>query len=163
MEVWIADREPAVHPTAYPSIASQAKVTTSGSTMAENGVRDPKLVADQEEPTSSSDASSFYDWLPKRGSQEWIQYDFTKPTAVSSVDVYWFQQEGNRPIKVPANWRLLYRDGATWKPVETPDPYGTATGRYNHVTIRAVTTNGLRLELQLQPEKSAGISEWKVN
>jgi DUF1680 family protein len=163
MEVWIANRESAVHPTPYPSIASQAKVSTSGSTMAENGVRDPKLVADQEEPTSSSDATSFYDWLPKRGTQEWIQYDFTKPTAVSSVDVYWFQEPGNRPIKVPASWRLLYRDGSAWKPVETPGSYGTALDRYNHVTFRAVTTSGLRLELQLQPDKSAGISEWKVN
>ena len=54
MEVWIAERESAVHPTPYPSIASQAKVTSSGPTMAENGVREPKLVADQEEPTSSA-------------------------------------------------------------------------------------------------------------
>jgi uncharacterized protein len=163
MEVWIANRESAVHPTPYPSIASQATVTTSGSTMAENGVRDPKLVADQEEPSSSSDATSFYDWLPKRGTQEWIQYDFAKPAAVSSVDVYWFQEAGNRPIKVPANWRLLYKDGSAWKSVETSDSYGTAADRYNHVSIRPVTTTGLRLELQLQPDKSAGISEWKVN
>jgi DUF1680 family protein len=163
MEVWLADRESAVHPTPNPSIASQAKVTTSGSTMAENGVRDPKLVADQEEPTSSTDATSFYDWLPKRGSQEWIQYDFTKPTAVSSVDVYWFQESGNRQIKLPASWRLLYKNGSEWKPVETSDSYGTAADRYNHVTIRPVSTSGLRLELQLQPNKSAGISEWKVN
>jgi hypothetical protein len=163
MEVWIANRDSAVSPTPYPSIASQAKVTTSGSTMAENGVRDPKLVADQEEPASSSDESSFYDWLPKRGTSEWIQYDFAKPTTVSSVDVYWFQQAGDRTIKVPASWRLLYQDGATWKPVETTDPFGTAVDRYNRVTIRPVRTSGLRLELQLQPDKSAGIAEWKVN
>jgi len=163
MEVWIADKDSAVHPSPYPSIASQATVTTSGSTMAENGVRDPKLVADQEEPTSSSDATSFYDWLPRRGTDEWIQYEFAKPTAVSSVDVYWFEQAGNRPIKVPANWRLLYKDGSGWKPAETPDTYGTAADRYNHVAIRPVTTTGLRLELRLQPDRSAGISEWKVN
>jgi DUF1680 family protein len=163
MEVWIADREAAVHPTAYPSIASRAKVTTSGSTMAENGVREPKLVADQEEPASSSDTSSFYDWLPKRGTEEWIQYEFPSPAKVSSVDVYWFEQPGNRAIKVPASWRLLYRQGADWKPVETSDSYGTALDRYNHVAIRPVTTDALRLVVQLQPDKSAGISEWKVN
>jgi hypothetical protein len=82
---------------------------------------------------------------------------------VSSADVYWFQQTGNQPIKLPANWRLLYKDGSAWKTVETSDAYGTAPDRYNHVAIRTVTTSGLRLELQLQPEKSAGISEWKVN
>jgi hypothetical protein len=163
MEVWIADRESAVHPTPYPSIASQAKVTTSGATMAENGVREPRLVADQEEPASSSDASSFYDWLPKRGTEEWIQYDFAKPTKVSSVDVYWFHEGGDRPIQLPAGWRLFYRDGDAWKPTEASDPYGTAPDRYNHVAIRPVTTSSLRLVVQLRPEKSAGISEWKVN
>jgi hypothetical protein len=163
MEVWIANREPGVHPTPYPSVASQAKVSSSGATMAENGVRDPKLVADQEEPSSSNDATSFYDWLPKRGTQEWIQYDFAKPTKVSSVDVYWFQEAGNRQIKLPSNWRLLYKDGSAWKPAEASGSYGTAPDRWNHVAIRQVTTTGLRLELQLQPDKSAGISEWKVN
>jgi hypothetical protein len=163
MEVWIATRESAVHATPYPSIASEAKVTTSGPTMAENGVRDPKLVADQEEPISSTDSNSFYDWLPKRGSQEWIQYDFVKPTLVSSVDVYWFREAGNRSIQLPANWRLLCKDGSSWKPVATSDSFGTAPDRYNHVAIRPVTTNGLRLEVTLQPDKSAGISEWRVN
>jgi hypothetical protein len=163
MEVWIADREPGVHPTPFPSLASQSKVTASGPTMAENGVRDPKLAADQEEPASSADANSFYDWLPKRGTREWIQYDFPKPANVSSVDVYWFQEGGNRPIELPASWRLLYKVGGEWKPVETSDTYGTAPDRYNHVAIKPVTTSGLRLEVQLRSGKSAGISEWKVN
>jgi len=58
MEVWIANRESAVHATPFPSLASKSKISTSGPTMAENGVRDPALVADQEEPTSSKDAAS---------------------------------------------------------------------------------------------------------
>jgi uncharacterized protein len=163
MEVWIAARESVVHPTPYPSLASQSKVTTSGPTMAENGVKDPRLVADQEEPASSEDTSSFYDWLPKRGTREWIQYDFAKPAKVSSVEVYWFRETGDATIQLPASWRLLYREGADWRPVETSDPYATFPDRYNHVTIKPVTTRSLRLEVQLQPDKSAGISEWKVN
>jgi hypothetical protein len=163
MEVWIAGQEPAVHPTPYPSLASESKVTTSGETMAENGVKDPKLAADQEEPASSSDAGSFYDWLPKRGTREWIQYDFARPAKISSVDVYWFQEAGNGIIQTPASWRLLYKDGADWKPVETSGSYETLPDRYNHIVIKSVTTRGLRLEVQLKPDKSAGISEWKVN
>jgi DUF1680 family protein len=163
MAVWIAEQESAVHPTPYPSLASESKVTTSGETMAENGVRDPKLVADQEEPASSNDASSFYDWLPKRGSREWIQYDFPKTTTVSSVDVYWFRETGSGQIQLPAGWRLLYRDGAEWKAVETSGNYGTAPDRYNRVAFKPVATGGLRLEVQLAPNKSAAISEWKVN
>ena len=162
MEVWIAERESAVHPTPYPSIASQAKVTSSGPTMAENGVREPKLVADQEEPTSSGDTSSFYDWLPKRGTEEWIQYDFSNPTKVSSVDVYWFQQGGNEPIKMPASWRLLYKQGGEWKPVENTCPYGVEKGAYNQVAFKPVTTTAMRLEVRIQENISTGVNKWHV-
>jgi DUF1680 family protein len=163
MEVWIADEQSAVHPAPYPSLASKSKVTTSGPTMAENGVRDPKLVADQEGPSSSTDASSFYSWLPKRGTQEWIQYDFPSEAKVSSVDVYWFQEPGHGQINQPASWQLFYKDGQGWKAVETSDSFGTAPDRYNHVGFKPVSTTALRLQVQLQPDQSAGISEWKVN
>jgi hypothetical protein len=162
MEVWIANQQSAVHPTPYPSLASKSKVTSSGPSMAENGVRDPKLVADQEEPASSHDSSSFYDWMPKRGTQEWIQYDFPAATKISSTDVYWFQESGRGPIKLPTSWRVLYRDGDVWKPVETSDSYGVAPDRYNHVSFTPVATESLRLEVQLQADQSAAISEWKV-
>jgi hypothetical protein len=163
MEVWIADDEATVHPVPYPSLASKSRVTTSGPTMAENGVRDPKLVADQEDPSSSQDATSFYSWLPKRGTREWLQYDFPGTTTVSSVDVYWFDEPDRGPIQLPAGWRVLYKAGSEWKPVEMSEPYGTTPDRYNHVSFRPVKTDSLRLEVTLQPEKSAGISEWKVN
>jgi uncharacterized protein len=163
MEVWIADREQAVHPTPYPSLASMSSVLTSGPTMADNGVRDPKMAADQEDPASSADETSYYSWAPKRGTPEWIEYDFPKPAQVSSVDVYWFRQPNNRPIQLPANWRLLYKDGANWKPVNATDGYGVVPDRYNRVNFKPVTTTALRLEVQAQPDKSAAISEWKVN
>jgi uncharacterized protein len=63
---------------------------------------------------------------------------------------------------VPTSWRLLYKDGEEWKPVDTAVPYGVEKDRYNAVTFTPVTTNGLRLEVVLQPEWSAGIQEWKV-
>jgi hypothetical protein len=163
MEVWIAEQQTSVHPIPTPTIASEAKATASGPAMAENGVKDPKLVADLEEPASSDDASSFYDWLPKRGSAEWIEYDFAKPTKVSSVDVYWFRERGDGQIQFPASWKLLYRDGSAWKPVGTSEAFGINADRYNHVAIQPVTTTGLRIEVQMKPNKSAAISEWKVN
>ncbi len=162
MEVWIADQPSAVRPTPCPSLASRSKVSSSGPTMAENGVRDPKLVADQEEPTSSTDSGSFYDWLPKRGTREWVQYDFPNASDVSSVDVYWFQEAGTGPIELPASWRLLYRDGDEWKPVQASGEYGIQPDKYNHLAFTPVNTQSLRLEVQLQPDHSAAISEWKV-
>lgn len=162
MEVWIADEQSTIHPTPSPTIATKSKVTSSGPTMAENGIRDPKLVADGEDPASSEDQTSYYDWLPRRGTQEWIQYDFEKPAKVSSVEVYWYQEPGKGAVKVPASWRILYRDGEQWKPVETQGQYGAAINQFNKVPFKSINTSALRLEMQLQPNASAGIEEWRV-
>jgi hypothetical protein len=162
MEVWIAASQAAAHPTPYPTLATKSKVTSSGPTMAENGVRDPRLVADQEEPTSSTDTSSFYDWLPKKGSSEWIQYDFPQTSTVRSSDVYWFAEANGRQIKLPKDWKLLYRDGSEWKPVQSQGNYTVNKDQYNHLEFKPVQTNSLRLVLELQPNASAGIQEWRV-
>jgi hypothetical protein len=161
MEVWIAEVESAVHPAPYPTLASRSKVTASGTNVVENGIKEPKLTADGEQPSSSTDATSYYDWLPQRGTKEWIAYEFDKPATVSRADVYWFQPERGE-IKVPASWSLFYRDGETWKPVEAQGSYGVALDRFNTVSFKPVTTTALRLEMQLQPGRSAAISEWKV-
>jgi hypothetical protein len=119
-------------------------------------------VADQEEPTSSTDTSSFYDWLPKKGSSEWIQYDFPQKTTLHSTDVYWFAEASGRQIKLPKDWKLLYRDGDEWKPVEVQGRYPVRQDQYNHVDFKPVQTGSLRLVLNLQADASAGIQEWRV-
>ena len=162
MEVWIASNENAVHPVPYPTLATDAKVTTSGKDVVSNGVKEPRLVRDGELPASSQDASSYYDWQPKKGTKEWIQYDFGKAASVSNAGVYWYQPEkGN--IKVPASWVLLYKEGSEWKRVQPKGDYGVAIDRYNKVAFTPVTTTALRLEMQLQPGDSAAISEWQVH
>jgi uncharacterized protein len=65
-------------------------------------------------------------------------------------------------VKVPASWRVLYKEGDAWKPVDARGPYGVERDRYNKVTFTPVRTGALRLELTMQPEWSAGIQEWKV-
>jgi hypothetical protein len=63
---------------------------------------------------------------------------------------------------VPQSWRLLYRDGDQWKPVEGADNYGVNRDQLNHVNFAPVTTHGLRLEVRLQPKFSGGILQWKI-
>jgi hypothetical protein len=161
MEVWIAENEAQTHPTPYPTIASTSKVTVSGATEAANGARDPHMVADLEEPTSSSDANSYYDWWPKKGTTEWIQYDFTTDQTVSSTDVYWFAPKKG-DVALPQSWRILYLSGDEWKPVEASAAYAVAPDRYNRVAFSPIRTRALRLEVTLRPDKTAGVSEWKV-
>ncbi len=155
MLVFIPNREMSARPQPLPTLASRAAVSSS------RGGHDPRAANDQNEPRSSRDAtSSFFHWWPEKGTTEWVEYAFEKPSAVSEVEVYWFDDTGE--CRVPAAWRILYKDGEAWKPVETSGPLGVEPDRYNKVTFEPLTTSGLRLEVVLQPERSAGIQEWKV-
>ena len=87
---------------------------------------------------------------------------FAKPASVSEAQVYWFDDTGRGGVRVPKSWRLLYKDGNDWKPVETSGEYGVARDAYNTVRFKPVTTTALRLELVMQPNVSAGVQEWKV-
>ena len=81
---------------------------------------------------------------------------FPKASTVSEVQVYWFDDTGRGEVRVPETWRLLYKDGDTWKPVEAAGPYGVERNKYNVVSFRPVTTTALRIELKMQPTWSAG-------
>ena len=65
-------------------------------------------------------------------------------------------------MRVPASWKLLYKDGEQWKPVETADGFGVTKDAWNKITFKPVTTSALRLEVVMQPGVSAGLQEWKV-
>ena len=78
------------------------------------------------------------------------------------MQVYWFDDTGHGEVRVPASWRLLYKDGGSWKPVETQDRSVCSTDQYNALSFAPVTTTGLRLEVTLQAGWSAGLQEWKV-
>jgi hypothetical protein len=157
MMVWFPEDEAHAKPRPYPTLASTAKVTVSG----ENRLS-PLAINDGEEPAASSDPTSYFDWWPKKGTSEWVEYSFEKPGTVSECRVYWFDDTGHGEVRVPASWRLLYRDGSEWKPVEPHEPYGVERDGYNRVTFRPVTTSGLRLEITMQPKWSAGIQKWKA-
>jgi hypothetical protein len=102
-------------------------------------------------------------WWPHKGGQEWLEGHFAEPRKVSSVDVYWFDDTGRGGCRVPASWRLLYRAGDRWTPVTAAGPFGVAKDRFNKVTFEPVTTKALRLEVELQPDASAGVLEWRVD
>ena len=155
MVVWIPNNESSARPLPWPTLAMTSKVTTSGR-------KNPQAVNDGEEPRSSSDSDSYFDWWPKKGTKEWVEYAFEKPAAVSQIEVYWFDDTGRGEVRVPRSWRVLYREGEEWKPVETGEPYAVEKDRFNKVTFKPVTTSGLRLEVTMQPDWSAGIQEWKV-
>ncbi|MBL7224442.1 MAG: hypothetical protein ISS72_11385 [Candidatus Brocadiae bacterium] len=49
-----------------------------------------------------------------------------------------------------------------WRPVAGADGYPSEVGRFNRVTFDRVETTALRIDMQLQPDMTAGIREWRV-
>jgi uncharacterized protein len=157
MLVWIPRVESVARPTPWPTVATTSTVSVSGKSR-----RNPKMINDGEDPPSSIDPASYFDWWPTKGTTEWVEYAFPKPATVSEVAVYWFDDTNQGEVRVPASWRVLYRDGDAWKPVDARGPYGVERDRYNRVAFAPVTTSALRLEITMQPKWSAGLQEWKV-
>jgi DUF1680 family protein len=204
MSVWLAREESkAILPPA-PTIASTSRATSSSGngTVAENypghevpaiarrfypsaqdGSGDIRAVFDQVEPVNSADGSWMFLRLhPQTGDRAWVQYDFAKPTRVSSVDVYW--KDDREYCALPKAWRLLYKEGDIWKSARASDAYRVEKDRFNTVNFDPVTTSALRLEIELQgklykkgdlgpPDANdmkedlvwyeAGVIEWRVN
>ncbi|HET7698192.1 MAG TPA: glycoside hydrolase family 127 protein [Vicinamibacterales bacterium] len=168
MAVWLARTDAAARPTPYPTVATTSTLTHSASR------KNIRNIIDGEDPRASNDSTSYFDWWPRNGCSEtrtancsgadgeWIEMAFAKPSTVSEVQVYWFDDTGRGGVRVPRSWRLLYKDGAVWKPVAAHGAYGTAKDAYNTVRFTPVTTAALRIELVMQPNVSAGVQEWKV-
>lgn len=157
MTVWLADSVAAGKPLAAPTVATTANVTSSPA-----GEKDPSIVRSGDEPRSSFDADLHFDWWPKKGSTEWIEYQFAQPAQLSHAQVYWFDDTGEGEVRVPSSWRLLYLDGTEWKPVAVHGDYGVVKDRYNAVSFASVRTTALRLEVTAQPKFAAGVLQWQV-
>lgn len=159
MAVWLPRELAGATVAPMPTLASESRATASHSWQADH----IEALGDQQEPKNSNDHEiPRFTWWDHRGSKEWVQYEFKKPASVSSVSVYWFDDTGRGQCRVPASWRLLYRDGGEWKPVEDASAYGVARDTYNKTAFKGVTTDALRVEVQLQDTFSGGILEWSV-
>ena len=159
MEVWLARKPEAARIKAAPTIASRSRATASHVWQSDS----VDAVKDQLEPTSSGDHSiPRHTWWDHRGTREWLQLDFDRPQEVRQVDVYWFDDTGQGYCRVPQSWSLQYRDGDEWKAVQPTGPYTTSRDSFNQVKFNPIATTGLRLDVQLQPEFSGGVLEWRV-
>lgn len=157
MMVWVPNSDSVARPTPQPTVASRAKVTTS------SGGSNPKAINDQSVPAFMGDDSSpFFHWWPKKGTTEWVEYAFAEEATVSEAMLYWFDDTGRGECRVPESWRLMYKDGDTWKPVEATSEYGVMKDKPNPFTFKPVKTKALRLEIKLQKDWSTGIQEWEV-
>jgi hypothetical protein len=114
-------------------------------------------------PKGSGDQSvPRFTWWDHKGSVEWVGYRFPEPRKISSSEVYWFDDTGAGQCRVPASWRLLYRDGESWKEVPGASSYGVDRDKLNSLTFKQLETREVRLEARLREGFSGGILEWRV-
>jgi hypothetical protein len=121
-------------------------------------------LSDKSLPKSSNDQSiPRFTWWPRKGTTEWVQYNFEKPRKISSTDVYFFDDTGGGGCRIPKSWRLMYKQGDRWKQVPNEGNYSVDKDKFNKVSFDPINTQSLRIEVQLQPDFSAGILEWRTD
>ena len=115
-------------------------------------------------PKDENDRSvPYYHWWPKEGTTEWISYEFSETKTISSCSVFWYDDGPWGGCRVPQSWRILYRDkDGKWLPVENLNEFGTKKGVSNSVLFKAITTDAIKMEVDLPEKNSTGVFEWEV-
>lgn len=159
MEVWLPTAPPVPKVT---GLEGRAQVSLSY----RSGYANPQGIHDGIEPKSSGEQpAALCHWWPHKGGQEWVQYDWKTPIQAEGVKVYWFDDTGRGECRLPAGWKLLYKEGANWKPVTLTDPkngFPVALDRWCEIHFTPVKTTAFRLEFTMQPNFAVGIHEWKI-
>jgi hypothetical protein len=152
MQVWLPRQQALARPTPIALPDRIAAVRTSGSiekkwTGYNDQNDDVAAIYDGVNPLSSADESNLYFRMrPPVGESAWVEYDFKKPTTIASTDVYF--ADDRRFCKLPASWRVAYKDGDRWTPVSAKGAYGVARDEFNHVAFTPVTTTAIRIEVE---------------
>ncbi|CAG1009739.1 Non-reducing end beta-L-arabinofuranosidase [Phycisphaerales bacterium] len=116
--------------------------------------------------SSSAADTPRHTWWPRKGSEEWVRYDFTSTREIIAVRVYWFDDSSRGGgCALPASWRVEYLDGAVWQECELlpGNTYAAAADAFNSVRFKPVTTTAVRVVAKLAAANSAGIIEWEVD
>jgi DUF1680 family protein len=160
MLVWLAEKPEAATPQSIPTIASKAIPSASHCCPSDS----LQAMSDGILPSSSDDTHiPRFTWWDHRGTKEWVQYSFAKPTALTEVSVYWWDERRIQAhCRVPKAWQVFYLDKGHWQKVTETDSYGVLMDQMNTTHFNKITTTALRIEVDLQPEWSGGILEWSV-
>ena len=169
MDVWLTRSLATATPLPAATAGEVAKVTTS--------VKRPEgqfaaLTDRRAGPNSNARATPRFSWPEIATGTQWIQYEWDQPRQLDHTAVYWaldtltpvYWRERSRGVllKMPKSWRLLYKDGDAWRPVETDAAYGLHADRSNELRFSPVTTTAVRLETEMS-DAPCGIQEWLIN
>jgi hypothetical protein len=158
MTVWLSNDLSSSRPVLPPTIASESKIEASHPAKSIGAVND-RLIPKDEKDSSVP----YYHWWPKSGTTEWISYNFESEKTISSSTVYWYDDGPWGGCRIPASWKIYYKDGAgNWIPVENTTPYAVIKGVASEVSFAPVKTTAVKLEVKLPADNAAGLFEWEV-
>lgn len=151
MAVWMARAPEAAWIVPVPPAPIAAVRSSGGVDKRWTGYNDQNTDAgalyDGRDPLDSADESNrYFKMRPAPGTQAWIEYELQSESTVSSTAVYWF--DDRRFCRLPASWRILYRDGQDWRPVSNLTPYSVEKDAFNRVRFDPVKTTAVRLEIE---------------
>ena len=157
MAIWLARQDAAAIPLGMPSVAKKSSVSASVSDANMETIKDGIM------PANSADKTKpFFSWLPKKGTKEWIQYDFGGVYDPSIVEVYWVDDGPAGEHRLPKNWKIQYKAGNEWKDTWTPDSWIIEKDKLSRVVFETVKTDSIRLVVEMQDGFSAGLYQWRV-
>ena len=151
MAVWISSKPQKAWVGPLPPDPIHEVRSSGGVQIAWTGYNDQnddiRALYDGKDPLNSADESYlYYRMRPEPGTAAWIEYEFKSPTKVSSAQVYWF--DDRRFCRLPASWRIQYKNGDNWNPIANVEPYIVAKDKFNSVSFAPVTAMSVRLEVE---------------
>lgn len=117
----------------------------------------PSAALDGLTPKNSADRSIPRFVLSPGRSHEVI-YEYSEARTIGSVEVYWAE---DAEVALPATWSLAWGDGLRWNKVDV-NRYPNEKDQFNRVTFTPVKTKRIRLFVEPQRRRPAGILEWRV-
>ena len=128
-----------------------------------NDTDTPLAMCDGIEPMSSGDQKvKRMTFWPKKGTEEWVEYELPAAEPVCGVDVYWFDDTGVGACRVPESWRVQVKTSADapWQTVVSNLP--GVKDRYDGASFAPVVARFVRLAVKLRKDFSGGVLEWKL-
>lgn len=111
-------------------------------------------------PTNSADGThdALRYWEPE--GPQWVEYTWTKPVTLDSVDVYW--HIAGTWLYAPKSYRVSYWTGSAFEPVSGATGFGIAADQFNTTSFKPVKTQRLRLEIEPDGSKNFALLQWKA-
>ncbi|MBX7133701.1 MAG: glycoside hydrolase family 127 protein [Fimbriimonadaceae bacterium] len=155
MEVWLRTSPPPMVPGGLEQLAT-VSLSYKSDICTPDAVKDGKAIE-----ASNKHPGQLCHFWPHKGSKEWVQYSWKQPVTTSGVEVYWFDDTGFGECRPPVRWHIEAQDtDGQWRKVA--EGGGLKLDGWNALKFEPVTTSALRLILDLQPQWSVGVHEWRV-